>query len=182
MNKTWLVLKHEILHTLSRPSFLFAIFGIPIIGAVVFTVAGQLSKGSSTQNILSQLISSPPTVQTEGYIDQSGIIKEIPASVQPGLLEAFPDEPSAMQALDKGEISAYYIIPPDYIQTGRITYIRPDFNPLGSSSQSGLLDWVLNVNLLGGNTQMATLVNGPSNLQKVSLSPEPQRDQNNIVH
>ena len=181
MNKTWLVLKHEIINTLSRPSFLFAIFGIPIIGAVVFTVAGQLSKGSSTQNILSQLISSPPTVHTEGYIDQSGIIKEIPASVQPGLLEAFPDEPSAMQALDKGEISAYYIIPPDYIQTGRITYIRPDFNPLGSSSQSGLLDWVLNVNLLGGNTQMATLVNGPSNLQKVSLSPEPQRDQNNML-
>ena len=181
MNKTWLVLKHEIINTLSRPSFLFAIFGIPIIGAVVFTVAGQLSKGSSTQNILSQLISSPPTVQTEGYIDQSGIIKEIPASVQPGLLEAFPDEPSAMQALDKGEISAYYIIPPDYIQTGKITYIRPDFNPLGSSSQSGLLDWVLNVNLLGGNTQMATLVNGPSNLQKVSLSPEPQRDQNNML-
>jgi ABC-2 type transport system permease protein len=181
MNKTLLVLKHEIITILSRPSFLFAIFGIPIIGATVFIIAGQLSKGTSAQNILIQLISSPPTTQTEGYIDQSGIIKVIPDSVQAGLLVSFPDEASAIQALENGKISAYYIIPTDYIQSGEITYIRPDFNPLGSSGQSALLEWILNVNLLGGDTQTATLLNGPSNTQKESLSPEPQRDANNML-
>jgi ABC-2 type transport system permease protein len=181
MNKTLLVLKHEIITILSRPSFLFAIFGIPIIGATVFIIAGQLSKGTSAQNILIQLISSPPTTQTEGYIDQSGIIKVIPNSVQAGLLVSFPDEASAIQALENGKISAYYIIPTDYIQSGEITYIRPDFNPLGSSGQSALLEWILNVNLLGGDTQTATLLNGPSNTQKESLSPEPQRDANNML-
>jgi ABC-2 type transport system permease protein len=181
MNKTWLVLRHEIINTLSRPSFLFAMFGIPIIGAVVFMVAGQLNKANPAQNLLAQLIGSPPTTLAEGYVDQSGIIKEIPASVQPGLLVAFPDEASASQTLADGQISGYYIIPPDYIQAGKITYIRSDFNPLTSSGQSGLLEWILNVNLLGGNTQLATLVNGPSNLQKVSLSPAPQRDENNML-
>jgi ABC-2 type transport system permease protein len=181
MNKTLLVLKHEIITILSRPSFLFAIFGIPIIGATVFIIAGQLSKGTSAQNILIQLISSPPTTQTEGYIDQSGIIKVIPNSVQAGLLVSFPDEASAIQALENGKISAYYIIPTDYIQSGEITYIRPDFNPLGSSGQSALLEWILNVNLLGGDTQTATLLNGPSNTQKESLSPQPQRDANNML-
>jgi ABC-2 type transport system permease protein len=181
MNKTLLVLKHEIITILSRPSFLFAIFGIPIIGATVFIIAGQLSKGTSAQNILIQLISSPPTTQTEGYIDQSGIIKVIPDSVQAGLLVSFPDEASAIQALENGKISAYYIIPTDYIQSGEITYIRPDFNPLGSSGQSALLEWILNVNLLGGDAQTATLLNGPSNTQKESLSPEPQRDANNML-
>lgn len=181
MNKTLLVLKHEIITILSRPSFLFAMFGIPIIGAAVFMIAGQLSKGNPAQNLLTQLVSSPQTVQTEGYVDQSGIIKEIPASVQPGLLVAFPDEASASQALTEGNISAYYIIPADYIQSGKITYIRSDFNPLGSSGQSALLDWLLQVNMLGGNIQLATLINGPKNLEKVSLSTTPQREESNLL-
>jgi ABC-2 type transport system permease protein len=181
MNKTWLIFRNEIITIFSRRSFLFALFGIPFIGAAVFVVAGQLSKGNPAQNILSQLISSPPTVQAEGYIDQSGIIQEIPASVPAGLLIAFRDEISANQALKQGEISAYYVISADYIQTGNITTIRKDFNPIGPKGQSALLEWILNVNLLGGNTQLATLVNGPSNVQKVSLSPAPQREESNML-
>jgi ABC-2 type transport system permease protein len=180
MNKTLLVLKHEIITVLSRPSFLFAIFGIPIIGATIFFAASQLSKRSSAQNLLTQLISSPPTVQAEGYIDQSGIIKSIPNSVPTGMLVSFPDESSARQALDDGKISAYYLIPPDYIQTGEINYIRPDFNPIGSSGQSALLEWILKVNLLRGNTQVANLINGPKT-EYVSISPTPQRDMNNML-
>lgn len=181
MNKTLLVLKHELITVLSRPSFLFVIFGIPIIGAIIFSVAGQLTKGSSAQILLSQLISTPSTVQAEGYIDQSGIIKTIPTSVESGLLLPFADESSARKALNDGEISAYYIIPVDYIQSGEIIYIRPDFNPLGSSSQSDLMQWILKVNLLGGDIQLATLINGPMSTQKVALSPEPQRDANNLL-
>jgi len=181
MKKTLLILKHEIITILSRPSFLFAMFGIPLIGAAVFVIAAQLNKANPSQNILTQLISSPPTVQTEGYIDQSGIIKEIPTSVQPGLLVAFPDEAKASQALADGKISGYYIIPTNYIQTGNITYIRSDFNPLTSSGQSSNLEWILQVNMLGGNTQLASLLNGPKNLKVVSLSPAPQREQSNML-
>jgi ABC-2 type transport system permease protein len=181
MKKTLIILKQEIVTILSRPSFLFAMFGIPIIGAMVFFVAGQLTKGNPAQNVLSQLISSPQTIQAEGYVDHSGIIKEIPASVQAGQLVAFQDETSAIQALANGKISAYYIIPSDYIQSGKIIYIRSDFNPLGSSGQSSLLEWILQVNLLGGNTQLASLINGPTNLERVSLSPTPQREESNLL-
>jgi ABC-2 type transport system permease protein len=181
MKKTLLVLKHEIITILSRPSFLFAMFGIPIIGVVVFIVAGQLNKGSSAQGLFTQLISSPTTVEAEGYVDQSGIIKEIPASVQPGLLVAYVDEASAKQALNKNEISAYYIIPADYLQTGNITYYGSGYIPIGTTGKASLLEWVLQVNLLGGNTQLASLVNGPKNMEHVSLSPEPQRDENNML-
>jgi ABC-2 type transport system permease protein len=181
MNKTLLVLKHELRTVLTRPSFLFAIFGIPIIGAAVFSVAGQLSKGTSTLNILALLISSPPTVQAEGYIDQAGIIKMIPSSVQSGVLIAYPDEAGAVRALENGEISAYYIIPADYVQTGEITYIRPDFNPIGSSGQSELMESILIINLLGGDEQAAGLINNPLKTERVSLSPIPQRDANNML-
>jgi ABC-2 type transport system permease protein len=178
MNKIWLVLRQEIVNTLSRKSFLFAMFGIPIIGILVFLVASQLSKANPAQNILSQLISSPPSVQTQGYVDLSGIIKEMPASVPESVLVAFPDEASAMQALKSGEISGYYIIPPDYIQTGTITYIPVNFSPLGSSGESNTLDYVINYNLLGDNAQLASLVNGPTVVTH-PLSVAPQREQSN---
>jgi ABC-2 type transport system permease protein len=181
MKKILLVLKHEFTTILSRPSFLFAMFGIPIIGVVVFMIGGQLNKGGSSPALWTEFISPAPTVTAEGYVDLSGIIKQIPASVQPGLLIAFPDETSARQALINKEIAAYYIISPDYIQSGKITYVRPDYVPIGTSGQGNLLEWVLQVNLLGGNTDLASLINGPKNLQQVSLSPQPQRDENNML-
>ncbi len=182
MKKTFLILRNEIITILSRPSFLFAMFGIPFIGAVVFIAASQLNKVNPAQNVLTQLISNPQTTQAEGYVDVGRIIKEIPASVQPGLLIAYPDETSASQALAKGEISAYYVIPQDYIQSGEITNIRSNFNPLLGSGQSSLLEWILRVNLLKGNTQLATLVSDPTqHANKVPLSPTPQRDENNML-
>ena len=181
MKKILLVLKHEITNILTRPSFLFAMFGIPIIGILVFTIAGQMNKGSSAQALWTELVSTTPTVTAEGYVDSSGIIQEIPPSVQPGLLVAFTDEASAKQALDNKEISAYYLIPVDYIQSGKITYFRPDYVPIGTSGHGPLLEWILQVNLLGGNTELATLINGPSNLEQISLSPQPQRDENNML-
>ncbi len=181
MKKTLLVLRHEIVTILSRPSFMFAIFGIPFIAAAIFTAAGMLNKGNSKQSLWTELLSNPPTIQAEGYVDKSGIIKEIPASVKPGLLVAFSDETSVRQALNKGEISAYYIIPANYLQSGEITYYSTDYNPLGSTGQSSVLEWILKVNLLGGNTQLATLVNGPTHLEKVSLSATPQRDESNML-
>jgi ABC-2 type transport system permease protein len=181
MNKTLLVLKHEIITILSRPSFLFAMFGIPIIGAVVFMVAAQLNKANPAQNILTQLISSPTSSLPEGYVDQSGIIKEIPASLKSGSLLPFRDEANASQAVADGQISGYYVISADYIQSGKITNIRSDFNPLNTSGGSSDLEKILQVNLLGGDTQLASLLNGPKKLDSKSLLPVPQREQSNML-
>ena len=181
MNKTLLVLKHEIITILSRPSFLFAMFGIPIIGALVFMVAGQLNKGNSAQNILNRLVSSPPTVKAEGYVDHSGIIKEIPPSLPPGVLISYTDDISASQALADGKISGYYIISADYIQTGKITAVLSNFNPFASAGKGDVLEIVLQANLLGGNTQLAKLINHPTNVTTVSLSPAPQREESNML-
>ena len=182
MIKTWLILRNEIITIFSRPSFLFALFGIPFIGAAVFVIAGQLSKGSNpTQNILSQLISSPPTVLTEGYVDQSGIIKQIPTDVPKDVLVAFPDEAQAILALNQGKISAYYIIPPDYLSSGDITNVRPDFNPLGSSGQSHWLKTILTYNLLSKDPELAARINEPANVHPNPLSAAPQREESNML-
>ena len=181
MNKTLLVLKHEFLNLIRRPSFLFGVFGVPLIGVAVYFIAAQIRQSSQAQSLLEGVVSGSQTVEAEGYVDQSGLIQSIPASVPSGSLLAYPDEPAARAALQAGEISAFYLVPQDYITTGEVIYVRPDFNPLGGSSQSNLFEWVLQVNLLGGDSALATLLNGPLYLEKTSQAPEPQRDEANMM-
>jgi len=179
MHKTWLVLKNEFITAITRPSFILTIFGIPLGATIIFAGVTYLNKDQSTSNIVTEIVSGPQEPEVYGLIDQSEIIKSIPPSVPPDTLIFFQDEASAKVALEKGEINAYYIVAEDYLLSGTITYVRPDFNPLSSTDQSGWVDWILRVNLLNGDERLAMLVNSPIQLEEVSLASEPQRDQDN---
>ena len=181
MKKTLLVLRHEIFTVVSRPSFLFGMFGIPLLGALVFFVAGRINQNQGAQSVVQQIVTSPPEQLAGGYVDQAGIIQMLPPGLPEGMLLAYPDEAAARAALDAGEIGDYYIVPPDYIASGEIIQVRPDFNPLSGMSQSDVFGWVLRVNLLEGDAQLAALSNGPLDLQETNISPLPQRDENNIL-
>jgi len=139
MKKILLVLKNEITTIISRPSFWLALVGLPLAGALIFAVIGEINKSASATQTVSQVLNGPQDTRPEGYVDPSGIIRQIPQSVPPGAFVAYPDEASARQALTNGGISAFYIVPTDYLQTGKITYIRPDFNPLASSGGQSIL-------------------------------------------
>ena len=181
MKKTLLVLKREFMTLIRKPSFLFGMFGVPLIGVAIFFIAAQIQKSSQAQSIVEQMVSGTQTIETEGYVDQSGIIQSIPASVPAGALIAYPDEEAVRAALQAGEISAFYLVPEDYVASGEVIYVRPDFNPIGGSGQSDLFEWVLQVNLLEGDSVLATLLNGPLYLEKTSQAPEPQRDETNMM-
>jgi len=171
MTKILLVLKNEIITLISRPSFWLALVGLPLMGALIFTGVGAINKNASAAQTVSQVLSGPQDTRPEGYVDLSGIIRQIPESVTPGSFVAYPDETSARQALAAGKISAIYIVPADYIQKGKITYIRPDLNPLASSGdQSNLFTWVVQVNLAGGDILFANLINGPLKVDETSLA------------
>ena len=182
MKKIFIVLVNEITTILTRPSFWLAAVGIPLIGAVIFAVVGGINGNAGTSAAVSQIISGPQDTRPEGYVDLSGVIKAIPETVPANTFVAFSDEAAARLALTKGEIAAFYIVPADYIQNGNITYIRPDFNPLATSGdQSGLFQWVLQVNLAGGDISLASLVNGPLHVQDNSLALTAPPDENNIL-
>ena len=182
MKKIALVLVNEIITVITRPSFWLAAVGIPLIGAVIFGIAGIINRNAGTAATVSQIVTGPQDIRPQGYVDLSGIIRAIPGTVPAGTFEPFSDESAARLALAKGEISAFYVVPADYIQKGSILYIRPDFNPLATSGdQSGLFQWVLQVNLAGGDMALANLVKGPQHVQDNSLAPIAQPDENNVL-
>jgi hypothetical protein len=129
---------------------------------------------------MSGLASSQGSAATQnkpdGYIDRSGLILSIPSAVPDGELIEFTDEAAAQDALNKKSIRGYYLIPLDYLHTGEIIYVRFDYNPLSASEQSGLIEWVLRVNLLGGDVRLANQISDPLDLEITVLEPPNDRD------
>jgi len=181
MKKIALVLKNEIVTMLTRPSFWLGALGLPLIGMLIFAGVGFLNRGSSTAESVSQIFTDPQQALPEGYVDLSGLLVALPESVPPGMFIAYPSEDSARLALQAGEISAIYIVAADYLDSGIITYVRPDFNPLAGASESasGLFGWIMDVNLAGGDMLFASLINGPIQVQEVPLAPETTPDEDN---
>ena len=182
MKKILLVMKNEITTLIGRPSFWLALLGLPLAGALIFAVVGAINKSASATETVNQVFSGPQDTRPDGYVDLSGILSEIPESIPSGKFIAYPDEASARQALAEGEIAAFYIVPADYIRNGKITNIRPDFNPLASTGgQSDLFTWAVQVNLAGGDILFANLVNGPLQVDETSLATVAVPDENNLL-
>ncbi len=172
MNKTLIVLRHEVVTTFRRRSFLVIGFGIPLL-AVVVVAALTFLRGDAESGPDPASSSTPPQVQIEGYVDQSGLIRAIPVAIPAGRLRSYPTEERAQQALASGQISAYYLVPSDYMQRGTLYYVYPDSKPLLSSGQEWVMLRTLLENLVG-DPELASIVWDPIHLEWTSLAGEVQ--------
>ncbi len=181
MSKTWLVFRNEFISVVTRKSFLITLFLFPIIGMVITLVIGGLQKssGSDTSSILNELMVPSAKVTLEGFIDESGIVNSIPKGYE-NRLTRLNSEAEAQTALNEGKISAYYIITANYIDTGEVIYVRPDFNPLGGSIQSSSVEALLAYNLTGGDINLYYRVQNPLNANVSTIDTnQPERDSEN---
>lgn len=179
MAKIWLVLKNEFIHTVARRSFVILLVLVPVAGFIVMQIASGSQKGG-VGNALTELVSPPVSNMPEGFIDQSGLIKTVPSSLQK-LIRPYASEKDAQQALRIGEISAYYIVQDSFLENGKVIYARPDYNPLGGLSKTWVLKELVEFNLLNGDTALITRLNNPVNLEMVSLTQTEARDPGNML-
>ncbi len=174
MNKTHLILKHELVNTISRPSFIVSLLIFPIIMTIVIYVQSitNMSPSAPAISALTGLSGKLP----EGYVDESGIISKLPPEVKDGMLVAFPDITSANKALSDGSISGYYEVPEDFLASGRINYVRADYNPLSGLEASTMFRDVLDFNLLGQDLRLADRFWNPIRVEEIALEQSIQRD------
>lgn len=113
MNKTLTVARREYLYNLKRPSFLFAVFGVPVFTFVMWFIIFAVNTGA--QENLDQM-------GMIGYVDQSGVLRDprLPADT-PDILVPFASEETARAALDEQTIGAYFVLPANYLSTGEIS-------------------------------------------------------------
>jgi ABC-2 type transport system permease protein len=111
MKKMWLVARREYFYNLKRPSFLFAVFGVPIFTFVVWAVVFLVMSNSENVGKDSKF----------GYVDHAGVLDNpVVPKDKPDEFVAFADEQAARAALDSKAISVYFILPKDYISTGNV--------------------------------------------------------------
>jgi ABC-2 type transport system permease protein len=177
MHKIRLVAGHELITVLSRRSFLLVAFGLPVLTALIFFGVSLLQR--SAPDALSEIFTGLAVQEPEGYVDHAGVIRVVPDSVPSGALIEYPDEAAAQRALEAGDIPAYFVIAEDFVETGKGTYIRPDVDLFGDSRPTLLMEYVLRVNLLGGDEDLAVRIDQPLRVTSVSLSTDPQRDEDN---
>ncbi len=178
MHKTWIILRNEIITTMRRPSFLFTLFGMPLITAVIFLIVGMINRNQPGR--VEQFFNggSQTTRIFTGYIDQSGIIKQVPADSN---LIAYKTEEEARAALRDAKIEDFYILPPDYLQTGKMRYIRPDFNPLNGYKESDDFQNIINQNLLGNDPILFKQYKQPLSIELVNENPSPIQAQESLA-
>ncbi|UCC76823.1 MAG: ABC transporter permease [Anaerolineales bacterium] len=175
MNKTWLVLRNEVLVNVNRRSWLLATIGVPLVLALVLFARPLLTGSAVPQGGTSAGSGGQGELQVEGYVDHGGLIQTIPANIGANLV-AYADEDSARQAFDAGEITAYYVVPEDYVSRGEFVYVYPDLSGFSPKGQSWVMRWTLLVNLLDGDVDRAQQVWNPMDLKVTAAAAEPQRE------
>lgn len=169
MKKTLEIMRYEMVSALKRPSFLFFAFGVPLIAVIAFAGYSIISTNRGFSGDVEQA-QEDPELETEGYVDLSGLITMIPSDLPANTLVAYSTETEAQRALEAGEISAYYIVSEDYIETGELVYVHPKVNPIAEGGQDWVMRWTLYVNMLDGDMQMASNIWHPANFNEHDLS------------
>ena len=178
MNKVWIVFKTEFINTVTRRSFLITLILVPLLPSLILGALSLFGNDDTEigQTGLPQIPSDEPFI--DGYVDLAGIITTYPDWFEENSLFAYESTDTARAAAENGDIQGFYVIAPDYLETGSIQYYLKDFNPFSSVTISGLMEALIQYNLLGGDPQLFAVYANPIQLEQVDLTPteEEQND------
>lgn len=108
MRNLWLIAKHEYRGTVFKRAFILVTLAIPL--GMVAVIALAIFVATAGENTL-----------PVGYVDKADILdvaRQSTASAPTGIeVRAFPDEETALAALEGEEIQAFFVLPPDYPST-----------------------------------------------------------------
>lgn len=110
MNKAYLIFRHEFLNTVKRVGFIILTLALPVLGLL----------GIGVYQLVANIMEPPAAEEVKiGYVDDSGEFDQYTRQGYITLLR-FDTTDAATQALVKGDIEEYIIVPPDYSSTGVI--------------------------------------------------------------
>ena len=173
MHKSWLVMSYEIRKTLHSTGFVIFSYILPVVAVVALVGIRYFQERTGMQIGANSRGSSQVVNQMEGFVDQSNLIHFIPEAIPPGYLVHLENEAQAQQALENGEISAYYVIPADLLRRGEVYYVYPDTRSYLDDGQSWVMAWTILVNLMEGDVALVDRIwNLIQNVTVTDLSPQ----------
>lgn len=161
MNKTLLILRHEFLHTIKRKGFIIMTLIVPL-GALLAIGVIPLVSG----------IAKPAVeITTIGYVDESGGFQQYTSQGNITLVR-FDTPDDATEALVKGNIKEYFVIPSNYASTGVINRYTLEKQLTPPPATTTAIKNFISSNLLAGRVSPATidLIEAPLNLVTTRLT------------
>lgn len=170
MRNILLVMKNEITTTVSRRSFWVMTFLFPLF-IIGLTLLPQLLAGDEMpddpQKALAAIMSAP-----SGYVDASGLVQVTAPGVPAEQFRRFPDETAAKAALLDGQIERYYLIPADFLSTGKVMAVARQFNIFSGLSGGQLVSYVATYNLTRDAVLARLLLDPTAGVVQEGLAPQ----------
>lgn len=132
MRRAILIARHEYRRNVRRRSFLLVTLGLPLLIVAMMAVSILTSERSAGDT------------DTVGYVDQSGVLS---AKRGEAGFRAFATIGEASAVLESGQIRGFYVLAPDYVDSGKIELLYWDRQP--SAGLQARFDDFLRSNLVG---------------------------------
>ena len=116
---------YELSRSIRRKGFLFSTFGIPVIAFVILfgiQAISSLDLGGGGEEEAQEF----EGLNSAGYVDQAGMFSDV--DDVPRVFTYYESVEAAQQALDAGDIQLYYVIEPDYMETGEVSLYVPSLS------------------------------------------------------
>ena len=125
--KVFVIARFELLSTVRRLGFMIVTFGMPLF-VLLYGGLAAIPTYFVAQQVLSE--------KSFGLVDPQGVLGVEPGDVLEvprGQFEVFEDEQSARAALsERRDMAAYYVLPPDYVATGKVEGYALAKGPFGA--------------------------------------------------
>jgi ABC-2 type transport system permease protein len=162
MNKTTLIFRYELTHTLKRVGFIIMTFIVPVLallGIIIFQIVGNVLKPSA-----------PETVSI-GYVDQQGSFNNYTTQGNISLVRYNTPEDATTALLEK-KVTEYFVIPADYLTTGIINRYTLEKQLETPENILSVIKNFLTRNLLEGKVpdNVAIIIQSPVNVKVTRLT------------
>lgn len=176
------VFKFEFLTVLKRRSFILSLILVPLIPSLLLGALNLINqdKSPSVQEVIIQEVANPLPI---GVVDLANVIKEYPEWLTQGRLVQLASEVEAREKTAAGQLQGFYVIEPDYRETGKMRFIKPQISMITELLQQDVLKDLVNYNLLGADKERYMRFMNPANFTFEYLNPETAdtRDQSNAA-
>ena len=163
MNKTLLIFKHEFITTLKRIGFIILTLALPVSALLAIGII----------QLMSATVKPPTntTITSIGYVDEEGAFNQFTTKNNIKFVP-LPSTDTALQSMDNGNISDYFVIPANYSTTGIIeNYTLEKQLSIPTNIQSTIQDF-LTSNLLANKVPAAAIqiIESPLNIVSTRLT------------
>lgn len=180
--KITLVARFEFLTTMRRRSVLFVMFGLPLIVLLIFAGINWLTQenqdsplSGAASDAIGRLVQgeAEPSLPA-GLVDHAGDLDDLPPSAT-GLFARFETVSAAEQAFQAGDISSYYVVPADYLDTGELRYYAENLTSIRRGAEQNFLFRAIAAHYLGNDDDALRLV-VPADYEEFNLAPAQERE------